>query len=98
MAIACLSGQKGAASNTQHIRICMFSNLTHLNCGEGGDDGGRTEAVRDEAEVGEVPLDRRVQDLVGPRVAERGSVLVQQVHELLHNDPARQKGREGEGK
>ena len=74
----------------------MFSNLTHLNCSERGDDGGRAKAVRDEAKVGEVPLDRRVQDLVGPRVAERGSVLVQQVHELLHNDPAIQKRERGE--
>ena len=66
-----------------------------MNGGERGYNGGRAEAVRDEAEVGEVPLDRRVEDLVGPRVAERRAVLVQQVHELLHDDPA---GREGEGK
>ena len=38
--------------------------LTHLDGREGGDDGGRAEAVRDEAEVGEVPLDRWVQDLL----------------------------------
>ena len=64
----------------------------HLNRGEGGDDGGGAEAVRDEAEVGEVALDRRVEDLVRPRVAQRGPVLVEQVHELLHNDPARERG------
>ena len=66
---------------------------THLNGGERGDDGGRAEAVRDEAEVGEVPLDRRVEDLVGPRVAQWRAVLVQQVHELLHDDPARESER-----
>ena len=64
----------------------------HLDRGEGGDDGGRAEAVRDEAEVGEVALDRGVEDLVRPRVAQRGPVLVEQIHQLLGDDPAREKG------
>ena len=62
---------------------------THLNSRERGDDGGGAEAVRDEAKVGEVPLDRRVEDLVGPRVAQRRAVLVQQVHQLLCDNSAR---------
>jgi len=43
--------------------------------------------VGDEGEVREVALDRRVQDLLGTGVAEGRSVLVQQVHEFLENDP-----------
>ena len=63
--------------------------MTHLYGREGGDDGGRAETVRDEAEVSEVPLDRRVQDLLRPRVAEWRAVLVQQVHQLLCDNSAR---------
>ena len=76
------------------ITLMLLARGTHLDGREGGDDGGRSEAVRDEAEVGEVPLNRGVEYLRGPRVAQRRAVLVQQVHELLHDDPAR--AREGE--
>ena len=72
--------------------LCMFilsARETHLNSRERGDDGGGAEAMRDEAKVGEVPLDRRVEDLVGPRVAQRRAVLVQQVHQLLCDNSAR---------
>ena len=47
---------------------------------EGGDDGGGAEAVGDHGEVGEVSLYGGVQDRLRPGVAERGAVLVQQVH------------------
>ena len=66
---------------------------THLDGREGGDYGRRSEAVRDEAEVGEVPLDRWVQNLLRPRVAERRAVLVQQVHQLLCDNSARRSDR-----
>ena len=65
--------------------------LTHLYGREGGDDGGRAEAVRDEAEVGEVPLYRGVEYLRGPRVAQRRAVLVQQVHQLFRNYSAKRR-------
>ena len=55
----------------------------HLNGCESGHDGGRPEAVGDEGEVGEVPLDGGVQQGLGPRVAQRAAVLVQEVHQLL---------------
>ena len=42
----------------------------------------------DEGEVGEVPLNLRVQDDLRPRVAQRRPVLVQQVHQLLRDLPA----------
>ena len=64
---------------------------THLYGREGGDDGGRAEAVRDEAEVGEVPLYRGVEYLRGPRVAQRRAVLVQQVHQLFRNYSAKRR-------
>ena len=37
----------------------------------------------DEGEVSEVPLDGGVQQGLGPRVAQRAAVLVQEVHQLL---------------
>lgn len=51
---------------------------------QGGHDGRTSEAVRDEREVRQVALYVRLEDVLRPRVAERGPVLVQQVHELLH--------------
>ena len=39
----------------------------------------------DHGEVGEVALYAGVQDGLGPGVAQRGPVLVQQVHQLLAN-------------
>jgi hypothetical protein len=41
--------------------------------------------------VGEVALYARVQDGLGPGVAEWGSVLIQQVHQLFADVPVRQK-------
>ena len=41
----------------------------------------------DEGEVGEVPLDAGVQQGLGPRVAQRAAVLVQEVHQLLAKEP-----------
>ena len=39
----------------------------------------------DHGEVGEVALNAGVQDGLGPGVAQRGPVLVQQVHQLFAN-------------
>ncbi len=63
--------------------------MSYLDGGQRGDDGRRAEPVGDHGEVGEVPLDRRVEDLVRAGVAERRAVLVQQVHQLLRNYPAK---------
>ena len=41
--------------------------------------------MRDEREVCKMALDAGVEDLLGTRVAERGAVLVQEVHQLLGN-------------
>ena len=62
--------------------------VCYLNGRECSHDGGRPEAVRDQREVSEVALDAGVEDLLGARVAERGAVLVQQVHQLLCHHPA----------
>ncbi len=43
--------------------------------------------MRDEGEVREVPLDRCVQDLLRPRVAEWRAVLVQEVHQFFGDEP-----------
>lgn len=43
----------------------------------------------DKGEVGEVPLDGRLEDDLWPRVAQRRPVLVQQVHQLFGDLPAR---------
>ena len=54
-----------------------------LDGGEGGHYGRRPEPVRDHGEVCEVPLYAGVEDGLGSSVAQGGSVLVQQVHQLL---------------
>ena len=54
---------------------------------QGGHDGGGPEAVGDHGEVGEGSLDAGVEDGLGPRVAQGGPVLVQQVHQLLADHP-----------
>ena len=51
--------------------------------GEGAHDGRGAEPVCDHGEVGEVTLDGRVQQGRRVGVAQRGAVLVQQVHQLL---------------
>jgi hypothetical protein len=43
--------------------------------------------MRDQREVSQVTLDGWIQDLRRSSVAERGSVLVQQVHQLLDDHP-----------
>ena len=43
----------------------------------------------DHGEVGEVPLDARVEDRLGSCVAQGGPVLVQQVRQLLADKPSR---------
>ena len=59
-----------------------------LDSGDGRHDGGGPEPVTYHGEVGEVPLDGGVQQGLGPRVAQRAAVLVQEVHQLLANKPA----------
>ena len=49
-------------------------------------DGRGAEAVGDHGEVGEVTLDAGLQDRLGVGVAQRGPVLVQQVHQLLADE------------
>ena len=49
----------------------------------------------DEGEVRQVALDVGLEDDVGPRIAERRPVLVQQVHQFLSYDPKREKERAG---
>ena len=63
-----------------------------LDGGQRRHDGWGPKAVRDQREVREVPLDGRVEDLLGPGVAERRSILVQQVHQLLGDHPAKKNG------
>ena len=60
-----------------------------LDRGEGGHDGRGPEPVGDHGEVGEMPLYAGVQDGLGSGVAQRGPVLVQQVHQLLANVPGK---------
>ena len=59
-----------------------------LDGGERGHDGGRPEAVGDGGEVAEVPLDGGVQQGLGPRVAQRAAVLVEELHQLVAHIPA----------
>ena len=59
-----------------------------LDGGEGGHNGGRAKPVGDHGEVGEVALYAGVQEDGRLGVAEGGSVLIQQVHELLGHQPA----------
>ena len=73
----------------------IYLKIPYLYGRECGDDGRRPESVCDEWEVRQVSLDAGVQDLVGPGVAERRTVLVQQVHQFLSYDPKREKERAG---
>ena len=61
----------------------------YLDGGEGGNDGWTAESVRDEREVRQVTLNVRFQDDLRPRVAQRRSVLVEQVHQLFGDLPRR---------
>ena len=80
-----------ATARVHLIAYILLAGDTHLDSRERGDDGGGAEAVRDEAEVGEVPLYRGVEYLRGPRVAQRRAVLVQQVHQLFRNYSAKRR-------
>ncbi len=62
---------------------------THLDGSQGCHYCGRPEAVGDEREVCEVTLDGGIEDLLWAGVAKWGAVLVQQVHQLLGNDPVK---------
>ena len=56
--------------------------------GQRRDDGGGPEPVGDGGEVAEVPLDGGVQQGLGPRVAQRAAVLVEELHQLVAHVPA----------
>ncbi len=60
----------------------------YLNSCECSNYGWWSKPMRDQREVSQVTLDGRIQDLRRSSVAERGSVLVQQVHQLLDDHPA----------
>lgn len=60
-----------------------------LEGGERGADGGGTEAVGEQAEVGEASLDAGLQARGGPTAAQRRAVLGHQVHKLLTDLPER---------
>ena len=56
---------------------------TNLNGCHGRNDGRCAEAVGDHGEVSEVSLYTGIQDWLGSSVAQRGPVLVQQIHQLF---------------
>lgn len=62
-----------------------------LEGGERGADGGGTEAVGEQAEVGEASLDAGLQAGGGPTAAQWRAVLGHQVHELLTDLPEKKK-------
>jgi hypothetical protein len=59
--------------------------MTYLNGSESRYDGRTAEPVGDEGEVREVSLYAGLEDVLWPGVAQRRSVLVQQVHQLLRH-------------
>lgn len=73
------------AARAQVHFVHLFERLVQivLQRGHGGADGRGTEAVGDEAEVGQAALDAWLQDGRRPGVPQRGAVLTQQVSELL---------------
>jgi hypothetical protein len=70
--------------------IEMFNTFVDvvLYGGEGSHDGGASEPVRYQTKVSQVTLDPPVEDVRGTRVAQRRTVLVQQVQQLLRRVPA----------
>lgn len=60
-----------------------------LEGGEGGADGGRPEAVGEEAEVGEASLDARLQAEGWPAASQGRAVLGHEVHKLLTDLPGK---------
>ena len=61
--------------------------IPHLDCRQGSHDCWRSEAVSDHGEVSEVSLYTGIQDWLGSSVAQRGPVLVQEVNQLLTDEP-----------
>jgi len=59
----------------------------YLDGGEGGDDGWAPEPVRDERKVRQVALDVGLQDDLWSCIAQRGSILIEQVHQLFGDLP-----------
>lgn len=64
-----------------------------LEGGECGADGGSTEAVGEQAEVGEASLDAGLQAGGGSAAAKWGAVLGHEVHKLLTDLPEREKDK-----
>lgn len=54
-----------------------------LNRGKGCDNGRRSETMGDERKVREVSLNVLVQDNCGFGVAERRTILIQEIHQLF---------------
>jgi hypothetical protein len=69
--------------------IEMFNTFVDvvLYGGEGSHDGGASEPVRYQTEMSQVTLDPPVEDVRGTSVAQRRTVLVQQVQQLLRCVP-----------
>lgn len=61
---------------------------------ERGADGGASETVGEEAEVGEASLHAGLQTRGGSTAAQRGAVLGHEVHKLLTDLPGRNKRKE----
>ena len=57
---------------------------------QGGHDGRGAEAVRDVGEVSEMSLNAGLQHGLGSSVAQGGSVIVQELHQLLTHVPVTQ--------
>ena len=69
------------------IQIYHFNFSSDLDGGESCDNGRRAKAVRDEREMSQRSLDPRLQDGLRTCVAQRGPVLVQQIHNFFQNNP-----------
>ena len=74
----------------QHISYQDTLEWPNLNSCQCGNDGRGSEPVSDQREVCQVALDGWIQDLGRPGVAQRGSILVQQIHQLLDDHPAKE--------
>ena len=77
-----------------HTKVCKLAKVkigvlcgNYLDCGKSSYNSWRPEAVSDEWEMRQVSLDSSFQDLLWPCVAERGAVLVQQVHQFFSDHP-----------
>lgn len=70
----------------------------YLNGGEGGNDGRAAESVSNERKVRQMALDIWLQNDLRPRVAQRRSVLVEQVHQLFGDLPDNNPEREAKRK